>query len=51
MTANELSEELKKQLDSERKEAAEEKKRAYRKGWMDGFCVGAASTMVIVFTK
>ena len=51
MTANELSEKLKKQLDGERKEAAEEKKKAYRKGWMNGFCVCAASTMVIVFTK
>lgn len=47
-TANELSEKLKKQLDSERKEAAEEKKKAYRKGWMNGFCVGAAGTMVLV---
>ena len=51
LTANELSEKLKKQLDGDRKEAAEEKKKAYRKGWMNGFCVGVAGTMVIVFTK
>ena len=50
-TANELSEKLKKQLDSERKQAEKEKKNAYRKGWLNGFCVGAAGTMVIVFTK
>lgn len=50
-TATTLSEKLKRQIEQERKAAAEAKERAYWKGWLNGFCVGLVTTGIAVITK
>lgn len=49
--ANEYTVKLRKQIEAERKAAAEERERAYWKGWLNGFCVGLVTTGVAVITK
>ena len=40
--------ELKTRIDLEREEAIKRERNAYRKGWLNGFCVGVATGAVIV---
>lgn len=49
--ANEYTVKLRKQIEAERKAAAEAKERAYWKGWLNGFCVGLVTTGIAVITK
>lgn len=49
--ANEYTVKLRKQIEAERKAAAEERERAYWKGWLNGFCVGLVTTGIAVITK
>lgn len=46
--ANEYTVKLRKQIEAERKAAAEERERAYWKGWLNGFCVGLVTTGIAV---
>ena len=50
-TANEYTVKLRKQIEQEREAAAEERERAYWKGWLNGFCVGLVTTGIAVITK
>lgn len=49
--ANEYTVKLRKQIEAERKAAAEERESAYWKGWLNGFCVGLVTTGIAVITK
>lgn len=49
--ANEYTVKLRKQIEAEREEAADERERAYWKGWLNGFCVGLVTTGIAVITK
>lgn len=49
--ANEYTVKLKKQIEAEREAAADERERAYWKGWLNGFCVGLVTTGIAVITK
>lgn len=40
--------ELKTRIESERKEAIKKERDAYRKGWLNGFCCGLATSAIIV---
>ena len=42
---------LTKQLDQERRQAAKDREAAYRKGWLNGFCVGVASTVLLTLSS
>lgn len=50
-TATEYTLKLRKQIEAEREAAAEERERAYWKGWLNGFCVGLVTTGIAVITK
>ncbi len=50
-TATEYTQKLKKQIEAERKAAAEEREKAYLKGWLNGFCVGLAGGLITLATK
>lgn len=50
-TANEYAEKLRRQIQTEREAAADERERAYWKGWLNGFCVGLVTTGIAVITK
>lgn len=50
-TATKYTQKLKKQIEAERKAAAEAKERAYWKGWLNGFCVGLAGGVIALATK
>jgi chromosome segregation ATPase len=50
-TANEYAEKLRRQIQTEREAAADERERAYWKGWLNGFCVGLAGGVIAVATK
>lgn len=50
-TANEYTLKLRKQIEAERKAAAEEREKAYLKGWLNGFCVGLAGGVIALATK
>ena len=50
-TATEYTQKLKKQIEAERDAAADERERAYWKGWLNGFCVGLVTTGIAVITK
>ena len=50
-TATEYTQKLKKQIEAERKAAAEEREKAYLKGWLNGFCVGLAGSVIALATK
>lgn len=50
-TATEYTQKLKKQIEAERKAAAEEREKAYLKGWINGFCVGLAGGVIALATK
>lgn len=49
--ANEYTVKLRKQIEAERDAAADERERAYWKGWLNGFCVGLVTTGIAVITK
>lgn len=49
--ANEYTVKLRKQIEAEREAAADERERAYWKGWLNGFCVGIVTTGIAVITK
>ena len=49
--ANEYTVKLRKQIEAERDAAADERERAYWKGWLNGFCVGLVTTGLAVITK
>lgn len=49
--ANEYTVKLRKQIEAEREAAADERERAYWKGWLNGFCVGLVTTGIAVITK
>lgn len=49
--ANEYTQKLRRQIQTEREAAAEAKERAYWKGWLNGFCVGLVTTGIAVITK
>lgn len=50
-TANEYTVKLRKQIEAERQAAAEERERAYWKGWLNGFCAGIAGGVIAIATK
>ena len=50
-TATKYTQKLKKQIEAERKAAAEEREKAYLKGWLNGFCVGLAGGVIALATK
>ncbi len=50
-TANEYAAKLRKQIEAEREAAAEERERAYWKGWLNGFCAGLAGGVIALATK
>ncbi len=50
-TATEYTLKLRKQIEAEREAAAEERERAYWKGWLNGFCVGLVTTGIAVIAK
>ena len=50
-TANEYAEKLRRQIQTEREAAADERERAYWKGWLNGFCVGLAGGVIAAATK
>ena len=50
-TATEYTQKLKKQIEAERKAAAEEREKAYLKGWLNGFGVGLAGGVIALATK
>ena len=50
-TATKYTQKLKKQIEAERKAAAEEREKAYLKGWLNGFCVGLAGGVIALVTK
>lgn len=50
-TATEYTQKLKKQIEAERKAAAEAKERAYWKGWLNGFCCGIVGGVIALATK
>ena len=49
--ANEYTVKLRKQIQQERKAAAEEREKAYWKGWLNGFCCGVAGGVIALATK
>ena len=49
--ATEYTQKLKKQIEAERKAAAEAKERAYWKGWLNGFCCGIVGSVIAIATK
>ena len=49
--ANEYTVKLRKQIEAEREAAAEEREKAYLKGWLNGFCVGLAGGVIALATK
>ena len=50
-TATEYTLKLRKQIEAEREAAAEERERAYWKGWLNGFCCGIAGGVIAIATK
>lgn len=50
-TANEYTVKLRKQIEAEREAAADERERAYWKGWLNGFCIGLAGSVIALATK
>ena len=50
-TANEYTLKLRKQIQQEREAAAEEREKAYWKGWLNGFCAGLAGGVIALATK
>lgn len=50
-TATEYTQKLRKQIEAEREAAAEEREKAYLKGWLNGFCVGLAGSVIALATK
>ena len=51
LTATKYTQKLRKQIEAERKAAAEEREKAYLKGWLNGFCVGLAGGVIALATK
>lgn len=51
MKSEQLYNVLMKRIERERKQAAKDRQAAYRKGWLNGFCVGLAGTAVICIIK
>ena len=49
--ANEYTVKLRKQIEAEREAAADEREKAYLKGWLNGFCVGLAGGVIALATK
>ena len=50
-TANEYTQKLRKQIEAEREAAADERERAYWKGWLNGFFAGIAGGVIVLATK
>lgn len=50
-TANEYTVKLRRQIAVEREAAADEREKAYWKGWLNGFCAGIAGGVIAVATK
>ena len=49
--ANEYTVKLRKEIEQEREAAADERERAYWKGWLNGFCIGLAGSLIALATK
>lgn len=49
--ANEYSEKLRREIETEREAAAKEREKVYWKGWLNGFCAGMAGGVVALATK